>query len=58
MNISTIKILAEVKKFPGKREIQKSQISWEVSRPDFPGGNTSYKPYDDTACDISFKLTD
>ena len=28
-------------KFPGKREILKPQISREISRPEFPGGNTS-----------------
>ena len=29
-------------KFPGIREISKPQISREIFRSDFPGGNTTY----------------
>ena len=46
VDISTTEILANVKKininkFPEKRVVQKTQISREISRSDFPGGNTS-----------------
>ena len=48
IDISTTEILANVKKFPGsrhkfpgKREVQKPQIFKEISRPNFPEGNTS-----------------
>ena len=47
-DISTIETLKINKKFPGsrhkfpgKREISEPQISWEISRLDFPGGNTT-----------------